>query len=337
MPDDRDNHDDDDVIGSIPPAEEAPAAAASSEPPPRDGKRRRSPGATAALMVLGGVVGAALAVLWGMGVFDRSPEAPDQSPPEPPPVAADTGHAERVLFSPTPERPETTPEIITAESPLVYCFYEHTRLPADAKLRVRWWLAGKELGEIQLLDQMADEDSPDHLRGRFMILPPDSGTEFASGVYEVALACAEGGVTWRGSFLALPRAAKVLEGGGPPDAPVRIADLQTALGAAEDGSPLDVTSEVSADASRIHACFQYQGMSPAGVLVVRWHFQERELTAARSELTVAASSGWGDTWLERGGDGQFARGEYRVTVHLGEDERAIASVGFEVIDPPAAD
>jgi len=75
-------------------------------------------------------------------------------------------------------------------------------------------------------------------------------------------------------------------------------------------------------------------MAPGGALVVRWDFQGRELTAARSELTVAASSGWGDAWLERGGEGQFARGEYRVTVHLGEEERALASVGFVVVDPP---
>ena len=68
--------------------------------------------------------------------------------------------------------------------------------------------------------------------------------------------------------------------------------------------------------------------------MVRWHFEERELTAARSELTVVASSGWGDAWLERGGEGLFARGEYRVTVHLGEEERSLASVGFEVVDPP---
>jgi hypothetical protein len=170
------------------------------------------------------------------------------------------------------------------------------------------------------------------LRGRFTIPAPEGG--FEAGVYEVALSCAEGGVTWRGSFLALPRAAKVLEGGGPPDAPVRITDLQTALGAAEDGSPVDVVSELSADAARVHACFRYEGMSPGGVLVVRWDFEERELTAARAELTVAASSGWGDAWLERGGEGLFACGEYRVTVHLGEEERPLASVGFVVVDAP---
>ena len=328
MNDDRD----DDVIGSIPPAEDVPRAPSPVEPPSRDRKRRRSPGVTAGLMVLGGLVGAALAVLWGTGVFDRASEDSDVLPPEPPPVVEAANHVERVLFSPDPERPEVTPDIITAESPLVHCFYEHTRLPADAKLRARWWLAGEELGELELLDQVSSEDSPDHLLGRFTIPAPEGG--FEAGVYEVALACAEGGVTWRGSFLALPRAAKVLEGGGPPDAPVRITDLQTALGSAEDGSPLDVASEFAADASRVHACFRYEGMSPGGVFVVRWHFEERELTAARAELTVAASSGWGDAWLERGGEGLFARGEYRVTVHLGEEERPLASVGFVVVDAP---
>lgn len=335
MPDDRDDHDDDGVIGSIAPAEDTTDADGASAAPSPVRRRRRGPLTTLALAVLGGLAGAALAVLWGMGVFDRGGEKSEVAPPEPPPIVEAGHHAERVLFSPDPERPDATPDIITAESPQVYCFYEHTRLPADAKLRARWWFAGKELGELELLDQVSDEGGEDvssHLLGRFTIPAPEGG--FQAGVYEVALSCAEGGVTWRGSFLALPRAAKVLEGGGPPDAPVRIVDLQTALGAAEDGSPLDVASEFAADTPRIHACFQYEGMAPGAVLVVRWHFQGRELSAARSELTVAASNGWGDAWLERGGEASFARGEYRVTVHLGEEERSLASVGFVVVDPP---
>jgi len=187
MNDDRDNQDDDDVIGSISPAEDAPDADASSAAPSPVRRRRRGPLTTLALAVLGGIVGAALAV------FDRGGADSDVLPPEPPPIVEAAHHAERVLFSPTPERPEATPDIITAESPQVYCFYEHTRLPADAKLRARWWLAGKELGELELLDHVSDEGGPDHLRGRFTIPAPEGG--FQAGVYEVALSCAEGGVT----------------------------------------------------------------------------------------------------------------------------------------------
>jgi len=273
-----------------------------------------------------------------------------------------------MVFSPTPERPEHTPEIITAESPVIYCFYEHSRLPADAVLRARWWHEGKDLGELPLRDHQrgpqpaasavpaagaagpdaapltaADASpppaAPTHAVGRFSIYPPPGqGTSkaFAPGIYEVELTpVGREDLAWRASFVLLPRAAKILQGGGPPDAPLLITDLQVAPQAGDDGRPINPTTTFPADIRRIYVCFRYQGMTPGGSLTVRWHFGYLELPRLREELPISTSQGWATAWMERTGAEPFVPGGYRVTVHLGDDERPLAALGF-TIQPASA-
>lgn len=366
MPDDR-RVDDPAIIGSIPPAEGAAPPEQPVEAPPRRG-RRRPLGYACLLGALGALVGALLAVLWGMGLLggrDRATETPPENPPPAETTPAAGEWTERMVFSPTPERPETTPEIITAESPVIYCFYEHSRLPADAVLKAQWWHEGKSLGTLELRDHQRGPQpvaaaapepgaeapetapaaeaepppAPTHAVGRFSIQPPPAAegapAGFPSGVYEVELsAVGREDIAWRASFMALPRAAKILEGGGPPDAPLLITDLQVAPEAREDGRPINPTTSFGADIRLIHACFRYKGMAPGGSLTVRWHFGYLELPALREELAISTSEGWGTAWMERSGPEPFPPGEYRVTVHLGADERPLAALGFTIAEAP---
>ena len=371
MSDDR-PADDNAVIGEIAPAVDAPPPEQPPEATPRR-RGRRSIGYTCLLAALGALVGALLAVLWGLGLLGNR-ETPNEAPaPVAPAEEAIGGEwVERIVFAPTPERPETTPDIIPAESPVIYCFYEHSRIPPDAALTAHWWHEGKDLGELELRDHKrgpqpvaarqaeppqseaaAPDDEaapapppepeeplkpPDHAMGRFSIYPPpaeESATSgFPPGVYEVELSCVgREELAWRGSFMALPRAAKILEGGGPPDAPLLITDLQVAAEVDDDGKPVNPATQFPGSVTRIYACFQYKGMAPGGSLTVRWHVGNLELTRARDELAVSTSRGRGNAWLERSGPDPFPPGEYRVTVHLGEDPRPLASLGFTIIAP----
>ncbi len=339
-PDKPDPSADDGVIGKIAPTDGAPPPQTPDESSQR-GRRGRPLATTLLLAGLGALLGALLAILWSLGIIgggdpaDTAPVVVDERPPVLDVSAGDP--TERILFAPVPERPDVTPDIITAESPTVYCFYEHSRLPADVSLTAHWFHEGSELGELELRDlktgaaAMADDGpDPTHAAGRFAIPAPEGG--FASGVYEVELSAPDHGeLTWRGSFFALPRAAKILEGGGETDEPLVITALATALEVNDDGSPTDPVNEFAAEAPRIYACFRYTGMAAGGSLTVRWYGGDVELESARSELPVATADGWGQAWLDRPGD-EFPVGDCRVTVHLGEDDQALASVGFSIVD-----
>lgn len=288
--------------------------------PPR---RRRSLAIGCLLALLGVLLGGGLAFL--LARQRAKPPAAEVSAPA-------SSHAEYVaelVFSAKPERPEATPDVIPSEAAAIYCFYELSRLPPDAPLRARWWHKGEAMGDLPLADH--ERTGEDHATGRFAIAPPSGQDAFPPGIYEVELSSpAEPSVSVRASFVALPRAAKILAGGGEPDQPLIIRDLQTALAVTEEGKPSEVAHSFRPDAGRIYACFSYQGMAPGGLLVVRWHAGEVELTKARSELTVSAPEGWAHAWLELGAGERLPEGQYQVTVHLGEDAEPLASLGFTV-------
>jgi hypothetical protein len=318
------------VIGEI--AGEEPAGSQPSAQLQRR-SRRRSRLIGCLLALLGALLGGALAFWFSRdALIDRPAEQTAVAP-------ADEARlpANRLVFSPTAERPADTPEIISAEADTIYCFYDLGRLPADAALQATWAHEGRALGDLQLSDHQPDETA-DHARGRFIIHPPETddgpdGAAFAPGIYEVRVTSPDHPeVTAEGSFVALPRAAEILQGGGDPEGPPAIRSLQTAADVTDDGEPVDPASTFPADTRRITAVFTYEGIAPGSVLTIKWHTGDRELTRARGEIPITAANGRAEAWLDVGGEDSLPLGEYRVSVHLGDDPQPLATTGFEVVE-----
>ncbi len=338
---------DDGIIGEIAAnGPDGPAAA----PPAKPARGRRRPWVAGCfLALLGALLGAAVALVVGRKPADERTAI--SSPPET--VAVIEEYQTRLLFSPTPERPERTADIIPTQSTPVYCFYELSRVAPDAPLSARWWHDGEELGPLELRDL---ERAPDagHACGRFSIYPPagvpeavdsaeapsdeqpdaEQGGGFPPGVYEVELtSSAPPDVSARGSFMALPNAAKILAGGGEPAGPPLVRSLHIAAGVTADGNPVDPATTFAGD-GRIYVVFEYAGVQPGAVLTVRWWAGETELTDARAEVPVSAEEGWGQAWLEVGQGQRLPPGDYRVSVHLGDEEEPLAAAGFTVAEAP---
>lgn len=334
------------ILGEIEggePQEETPEAEG------RRPRRRRSRMIGCLLAVLGALAGGGLALWISRGAILDTP-ADDEQVVAPAEEAVELP-ANRLVFSPTPERPDQTPDIISAETDVIYCFYDMGRLPADAPLSGSWSLEGEPLGELALDQHQRDEDA-DHARGRFVIYPPtepeaesgaardaaetapDAPSGFPPGIYEVELTSPEyPEVTAVASFVAVPRAAQVLQGGGEPEGPPVIRSLEIATGVTEAGEPVGQSTTFPVDVDRITAVFSYRGITPGAVLTVRWYAGDLELTRARTEVAVTAAEGWAEAWLEVGGDDTLPPGEYRVSVHLGDEDEPLARTGFELVPP----
>lgn len=322
-----------DVLGEISPEEDVEEPPA--EEPPRPRRRQRSRMIGCLLALLGALAGGGVA--WWVSYDGADQETSEQIGNTT--VEREQERSTRVIFAPTPTRPDETPEIISAETSVIYCFYELGGIPADATLSAEWSHDGEPLGELAMSDQRPDDDV-EYARGRFTVHPPadDESSDgdadvpsFPPGIYEVRLTSSEyPDVTATGSFVALPRAARVLQGGGDVEGPPLIRSLQTATGVTEDGQPVDRMSAFPPDTGRITAVFSYSGVPAGSVLTVRWHAGGQEITDARSDIPISASDGWAEGWLETNADETLPPGDYRVSVHLGDDEEPLGSTGFSV-------
>ena len=324
---------DDGVLGEIE-SEEPPGPPVVERP--RRPRRQRSWLVGCLLALLGALAGGAVAWWWISS--DDDPEPPPDAQIIAPEDEAAILPANRLVFSPTPERPQATPEIISAETDVIYAFYDLGRVSPDAPLTATWSYEGESLGDLALSDRRQDEDA-DHARGRFTIHPNAGGDDvpteaqsgFAAGIYEVELTSPDyPDVTATGSFVALPRAAAILHGGGDPGGPPVIRSLQTATGVTEEGDPIDPTSTFAPDVDRITAVFTHHDIAPGSMLTVRWHIGEQEISAARTEIIVSAAEGWAEAWLEPGDSDDLPAGNYLVTIHPGDDDEPLASRGFTV-------
>lgn len=318
------------ILGEIAPAagEEKPPDA----PPPLRRHRRRSLIMGCLLALLGALLGAGVALLMGRHFRGRSEAPADVLPP---PVAG----VSRLVFSPTPERPEQTPDIIPAESKAIYCFYQLDRVPPDAPLAARWWRDGEDLGRLEL-HELRREEGADHAVGRFTIKPPaptaagETQTPFPPGLYEVELTSeAAPDVSARASFMVLPRAARILAGGGEPEGPPVVRSLRTAAAVSEDGEAVDAKTSF-AGPERVYVVFRYAGVMPGAVLTVRWYLDERELEDARAEIPIPAAEGVAHAWLQADAGTPLPPGQYRVAVFLGTEDEPLATTGFTITSRP---
>lgn len=338
------------VIGAIPGPPEGTEEPIEEPEEERPAPRRRPWVLGCLLAILGVLLGGAVALLAGRGCGAESPD--DSIIPLPRPGSYDT----RLVFSAGPEEPTATPDIIPAETSVVFCFYRLNRVPPDAALTAKWWHDGEELGALELRDLRPDE-SAEHAAGRFTIYPPKlpapaaeapagarepagpaatappgaSTTVFPPGIYEVELTTpAQPDVVARGSFVALPRAAKILQGGGEPAGPPAVRSLTTAAGVGDDGKPIGPTAIFPPSVDRVYAVFEYAGVPPGAVLTARWFIEGTELVAARTEIPVTAERGTARAWLEVGGGANLPDAQYQVRVYLGDEDDPLASSGFRI-------
>jgi hypothetical protein len=315
----------DGVIGEIQREEPREPEPAFTEPRHRK-PRSRMIGCLLAL--LGALAGAGLAVWYSRDTAQQPPVNAELAAP-----AAEGGPSARLLFSPTPERPDETPEIISSETEMIWVFYELPGIPATASLSGIWSHEDHELGELPL-DQLEPEPAAQHATGRFVVHPPEgdaASVGFPPGIYRVTLTSPDHpDLAVEASFVALPRAAQILQGGGEPEGPPAIRSLQTATGVSDAGEVVGATSVFAPDAGRILAVFSYEGIVPGSVLEVRWYIEETELTAAASEIAISAPRGRGEAWLETSPDERLPEGSYRVAVHLGDEAEPLATTGFAV-------
>lgn len=328
-----DADEDEGILGEI--AAEQPAEPGEERPEQTRARlrRRRSRIIGCLLALLGALAGGGLALWISRGAVIDLPNGEQVVAPEG--DAAAGAPANRLVFSPTPERPRATPEIISAETQVIYCFYDMARLPADAALSATWSREGEPLGELPLTRHERDRQA-DYARGHFAIEPPANThaadtSGFPPGIYEVELTSPDHpDVVAEASFVALPRAAQILQGGGEPEGPPVIRSLQTATGVSDSGEPIGQSNSFAADVGRISALFAYRGIAPGSVVTVRWHHGDEELAAARTEIAITAAEGWAEAWLETESGDALPAGQYRVSVHFGEEDEPLATTSFEV-------
>lgn len=315
------------VIGEIEPQQ---PDSTPPETPEEPRARRRRPWTVGCLLaLLGALAGGGIAILLSRGA---APPGDAGAPIAPGPETVNS-----LVFSPTPERPPVTPDIIPAETDVIYGFYQLGRVPAGAELSGKWSHEGQPLGDLPL-DEHQPESGPPFASGRFTLRPPPGAENgFTPGIYEVELtAVAYPEVVVQGSFVALPRAAAILQGGGEPGGPPAIQSLRLAQDVTDAGEPVGESTVFAADSDRIHAIFSFEGIMPGSVVMVRWYFGEQELTHARAEIPLVAEQGWGEAWLDPGDGSNLPEGDYLVSVHLGDEQEPLASMGFLVTSAAGA-
>ena len=57
------------------------------------------------------------------------------------------------------------------------------------------------------------------------------------------------------------------------------------------------------------------------------------MTRARTEIAITSAEGRGEAWLETGDGDMLPAGDYRVSVHFGDEDEPLATTGFEVTPP----
>ncbi|HCA47789.1 MAG TPA: hypothetical protein DEP45_10680 [Armatimonadetes bacterium] len=285
------------------------------------------------LALLGALAGGGLAIWYGR---ERAAVPPAHSGLHAP-LPASSAASPALLFSPTPERPDQTPEIISSETDVIWAFYDLPGMPSSAALSASWFLKDEQLGELPL-DQLQPQSGADHAAGQFAIHAPATGGVssggFISGIYRVVITSPDyPDISAEASFVALPRAAQILQGGGEPEGPPAVRSMQTASGVTDTGELIGTSTSFQPNAGRVVAVFHYEGIIPGSALTVRWYLEETELTAARTEIPVTAARGRGEAWLETGEGDLLPDGSYRVVVFLGDEVEPLATTGFEVASP----
>ncbi len=270
---------------------------------------------------------------WALGqLWPQPPAAPLPTPQamaRQPQLIPDT-----VVVSASEPKPQSTPSLLPAEAPVLYCFYRLERYPAETPLTVEWRLNGRPLGTLPLENHRRDRGPI--LAGRFLIRPPQGTQQFAPGLYQLLFR--RGAETLEeASFVLATEAARILGQQPPPAGEIRVVSLVTCTGLDPQGKPLG-PAQSFAPTARIYAVFTYVNGVKQTRFEVRWLFGDLVIPQATQQIEMKAGAGQAYAWLQASGEG-LPHGQYQVQVRLAGGGEPLATAQFAVgrtSSPPPA-
>ena len=300
------------------------------EPETRAPRRPLTTASRVTLLAIGLLIGGILA-------FSRqssSPAAPNGplSPQSVLHALMGASDEERILFSATPTEPTRAPDLLPAGIPMVYAFYRIPGATAGASARAQWSRNGVVKGQIPVAS-ITPGNHPGE--GTIAFRAPADG--FAPGVYEVEVQ--QGPNKVRGSFVTAVGAGAIIGQPAPKDAEVAIPKVAFADGVDAHGQPQRVRKTFYGT-DRIFFAFRYTQAEPGSTVRVSWYGGQEPIKSAEREVLLPSVEGWAHAWLQAPFPG-LPPGEYRATVTMSADTRAIATGSFTVTAgaapvPPAA-
>lgn len=271
----------------------------------------------AALLALGAVGGglASWLLLPGSSPAPRGTGSPAETPGLP---SAETPQSLPVVFSTSPEPADATPALLPAGVPVIYLFYRLGGGEAtDTPSRVRWSRNGQPLPDVIHQDIQPDPDTPG--RGTVLLRPPNRS--LPPGLYEAELSVGEARLA--ASFQAAWGAEEILQQPVPAAAEVKLSRAAMATGVKRDGSPERRLRTIGPDYGRLYFVFRFEQAEPGIALTVKWFVAGEELVAARQEVVLPATAGWGHAWAEA--QPEWLPGEWRAVAYVSGDSEELAS------------
>lgn len=230
---------------------------------------------------------------------------------------------DRFIFSPTPDFPSASPDLLASRLPAVYFFYDLPRLNVSAPPKITWSRDGHSLGSVPPSSITTGLAGPQ--TATVVLRPPDGALK--PGIYEVELAFPT--VHLAASFVAADDAAAIMAQPTPRDAELKISEAATASAIDRTGRPVGARTSFSG-AERIYLAFHFTQAEPSSAVIIHWYAGGIELTEARREVVLPSSEGWAHGWLQALPGSPLPPHEYRATVSLSADSKEIAAVQFIV-------
>lgn len=301
-----------------------------SEPTSRPQRRPLTLAQRALLVAAGLLVGGLLALsrpgTAGGSAIPLSPKSVLQS-------LSGASDEERMLFSATPVEPSQPPDLLPAGLPVIYAFYKIPGVKSDEVPKARWSKNGVTKGQIPATSITAGTHPG---TGTIALRAPTGG--FGPGVYEVELELGPSKVT--GSVVTAFGAEEIIAQPAPKDAEVAIPKVAFAAGVDAQGQPQH-PPKTFYGTDRIYFTFRYTQAEPGSTVKVNWYGGETAIASAEREVLLPSVEGWAHAWLQAPPPG-LPPGQYRATVTMSSDTRAIAAGSFTVregaapVPPPSS-
>lgn len=276
-----------------------------------------------------GLVVVAVLVGWGIGRVVPGPQLPPTLPQPQVMVAQPERIPDEVVVSEQEKAPESTPPLLPAAVPQLYCFYRFEQQPSGTPFIVTWRLGKQDLGELKLAGHRRQRGKI--LAGRFTIKPPGEKKQFAPGLYQLAFRSGAETVA-EASFVLAEGAQQILAQQPPPAGEIRVINVSTFRGLDPQGQPLEPSQQFGPQ-DRVYAVFTYLNGVKDARFEVRWLARAVVIPQATQQVEMKAGAGQAYAWLEAPGAG-LPEGNYQAQVLRAGNEQPLASTQFVVGKEP---
>lgn len=226
---------------------------------------------------------------------------------------------EKLLFSPTPQEPTTTPDLLPATAQVIYGFYSVPGVTAVGAPTFTLFRNGKPLALHPVPEVLVAGAGEGHFALRL-------AQGFTPAVYEVQLQFPE--TRLAASFVTAHGADAIITQQAPKDATAVINNPVIAAGVSRDGRAVGVGKRFAAT-QRLYLVFEYKQAEPGSTIQVRWHGEKELITSATREILLPAAQGRAHAWLQAPSPG-LPPGRYRAAVNMTADPHELASAEFTV-------